>query len=301
MINEYQHILENFYNIAEQDYLLSVSQAFNQSLRLKDIHLIMKVEKLRHNNQNFSTILADATMSSKSTFSNYLNVAEKNHWIKRHRDPENYKRMRIELDSEGLKIHAYVMKYYQALYEFLVKELSPLKLLTISKAILTISNIFSKEMPQFKVGLLTKPNFDDLVLALDRIFFALHAKELDFIEEHALDLSFTDLKVLSSIEILSVTHLNQPKSISTYSRVQFSTLSSILKQLEKKGYVTRQEDSSDHRVLRALNTEIAKAISNDYMQLRLSIHDTYKQAMTEDQYQLLMEAFKKIKQFSNHY
>ncbi len=301
MIETYKQVLESFYKVAEQDYLLSVSQGFNQTIRLKDIHLVLMVEKFRKEDKNFSTLLAEASMSSKSTFSNYLNVAEKNQFITRYRDQSNYKKMRIVLDYEGMRLFDYVMSYYKDLYAFLAKSMDALSLLTLAKAILTISNLFSTDEPKFKITMLSKPTFEDLLKALDRIFFAMHAKELEFIDSNTLNVTFTDLKVLSIIEVLTLTNQNKPKDIAEYAHIQFSTLSSILKNLEKKQYIKREEVEDDHRILKAVVLPDGKHIIMDYMQLRLDIHRQIKSNINDKSYQITMEAFKLIKKFSNQY
>ena len=301
MIETYKKVLESFYQVAEQDYLISVSQSFSHAIRLKDIHLVLMVEKFKKEDKNFSTLLAEASMSSKSTFSNYLSVAEKNKFISRYRDHTNYKKMRIVLDTEGEKLHRYVMQYYSDLYTFLKKSLDPLSLLSMAKSILLISNLFSTDEPKFKIHVLKAPSFDDLVKALDRIFFSMHAKELEFIDSNTLDVSFTDLKVLSVIEILALSNQNKPKEIAEYAKIQFSTLSSILKNLEKKQYIRREESSEDHRVLKAFVLPVGQSISKDYMEVRLNIHNDIKENIKARNYEIMIEAFKLIKKFSNDY
>lgn len=298
----YKALYQTFYRIIEMNHLDSIKNRFDVSLRLKDIHLVFKVAEMTASNNNFSAKIANATRMSRSIFSNYLTYAEKMTLIKRFRDEENYKNMRIELGDLGFQVYKEVMTYYNAFYEHLKQTYSSSELLLTLQTIYKSSNFLSDENPKFKTNVLTMPKtLEAMIKAFDRVFFSMHDRELEFIKMYDLNVSFNDLRVLSTIEILQLQNENQPKYISDMTHLHFSTISSMLKSLKKKSLITRSENEDDRRVSNIYLTPVAKKIVSDYMDVRISIHDEIKAHLSKKAYTQIVHAFNELKVFTNNY
>ena len=299
---KYIQLYEKFYQIVEMSHLETIKLIFDVPIRLKDIHLVFKVAEMTEANNNFSTKIAEATRMSRSIFSNYLIYAEKMKLIKRYRDPESYKNMRIELDVLGIQVYEAVMEYYHALYDHLRSTNKSTDLLLTIQAIYKTSNLLSFERPQFKTNVLTmSKSLDTLTKAFDRVFFYMHDQELQFIRDYDLNLSIIDLRVLSFIDMLSLTKHNQPKYITEKSRIHFSTISSMLKVLEKKDYILRKQNQEDKRAFDIFLTKMAKNIVNDYMTLRMTIHDNIQNHLSKKAYTQIVYAFENLQTFTESY
>jgi DNA-binding MarR family transcriptional regulator len=144
-------------------------------------------------------------------------------------------------------------------------------------------------------------SLDTLTKAFDRVFFYMHDQELQFIRDYDLNLSIIDLRVLSFIDMLSLTKHNQPKYITEKSRIHFSTISSMLKVLEKKDYILRKQNQEDKRAFDIFLTKMAKNIVNDYMTLRMTIHDNIQNHLSKKAYTQIVYAFENLQTFTESY
>ena len=301
-IKTYEKIYEQFYQIVEMSHLETIKSIFDVPIRLKDIHLVFKVVEMMKTNTNFSTKIAEATRMSRSIFSNYLLYAEKLKLITRYRDPGNYKNMRIELGDMGKSIYEEVMRYYVALYDDLKQTFKTTELLLTVQSIYKTSNLLSDEIPKFKTNLITmSKTLDTLIQAFDRVFFYMHDEETKFIHDYDLNLTIIDLRVLTFIELLSKNKRNQPKHISEKAHLHFSTISSMMKSLEKKGFISRKQNQKDKRAFDIFLTPVAKKIVSDYMELRIDIHDRFEQHLTKKAYTQVVHAFERLRVFTSKY
>lgn len=302
LIKKYEDVYENFYKIVELSHLETLKKLFDIPIRLKDIHLVFKVHNMTQKDMNFSSRIAEATMMSRSIFSNYLLYAEKLKLVKRYRDQQSYKNMRVELDEVGLYVYEQVMLYYRGLYEHLKKNLKNNDLLQTVQTVYKISNFLSSETPAFKTNILQMPKkLDTLIEAFDRIFFHMHKHELNFIREYELNVSILELHVLTYIEILTSHQMNQPKHLSEISHIHFSTISSMLKSLEKKGYVTREPNISDKRIINMKLTEVTTHIVHDFMKLRIHKHEAIQHELSKKAYTKMVDAYQLLQSYTESY
>ena len=302
VIQQYEAIYEQFYKIVELSHLETIKKLFDVPIRLKDIHLVFKVHQMSKEGTNFSAKIAEATMMSRSIFSNYLLYAEKMKLIKRYRDEQSYKYMRVELDELGQHVYDQVMTYYRGLYNYLKDNLKTTELLQTIQTTYIISNLLSDEKPTFKTNKFQMPKtLDALIKAFDRIFFYMHKLELSFIKDYELNASITELHVMTFIDVLTYHQLNQPKHLSEKSMLHFSTISSMLKSLEKKGYVFRQPNELDKRIINMNLTKTTTNIVRDFMKLRIEQHQFIQNHLTKKAYTKMVHAYELLQSYTESY
>lgn len=300
--NNYLKIYESFYEVVEQDYLLSLRNQFDYPLTLKDINLLFAIQKEKKEYMNYSSLLAKKIGATHSTFSNHLKILERAKIIKRYRDPNNYKHMLIDLDVYGIKYYEILIQFYQGLFNFFKNKFSNLKLLELIKTIIHISNTFSEETPKLKKpSMLNIPSFDDIYEAFNRIYFYNFNQENDFLSHYELDIDLTDLKLLTLTHLFEEQGLNQPSTLSEKTSLQFSTISSIIHKLDKDGFVRRTVGEEDKRKLNIVLEPHAIKIVEDYMSFRIQLHESIKSSVTHKQFELIENGYQYIKSYTQEY
>ena len=76
---------------------------------------------------------------------------------------------------------------------------------------------------------------------------------------------------------------NRSTAIAAARRVTAGTLTSAVKLLEKKGYLTRRRDERDRRVVRLLPTELGRKASEGYAAFRKKWMENAIACLTEDE------------------
>lgn len=298
----YQPIYESFYEIVEQDYLMSLRSRFDYPLTLKDINLLFAIQKDKKEQLNFSSNLAKKIGATHSTFSNHLKILEKNKIIKRYRDPSNYKHMLIDLDDVGIAYYKILIEYYQGLLAYIKSSFSNLKLLELLKVIIHISNTFSEETPKLKTpNLLNLPSFETIYDAFNRIYFYHFKRETSFLQTYELDLDLTELKLLTLSYIFEEEGLNQPSSLNEKTSMQFSTISSIIHKLDKEGFIHREVGKIDKRKLDIILKPHTIKIVEDYMSFRIDIYEEMRQSVSQKQFDLIEQTYQLIKKYTEIY
>ena len=298
----YITIYESFYEVVEQDYLLSLRSQFEYSLSLKDINLLFAIQKEKKDFRNYSSLLAKKIGATHSTFSNHLKILERYKIIRRYRDPSNYKHMLIDLDLNGIAYYEILIQFYQGLFEYFKTKFSNLKLLDLIKTIIHISNTFSEEEPKLKKpSILNIPSFNDIYEAFNRIYFYNFNQENDFLTHYELDIDLTDLKLLTLTYLYEEEGLNQPSTLSEKTSMQFSTISSIIHQLDKDGFVKRTIGDVDKRKLNIVLETHTKKIVEDYMMFRIHLHEEIKTSVPSKQFELIKKAYQYIKDYTQEY
>lgn len=300
--DRYLKIYESFYEVVEQDYLLSLRSQFEYPLTLKDINLLFAIQKEKKASMNYSSLLAKKIGATHSTFSNHLKILERAQIIKRYRDPSNYKHMLIDLDVNGVAYYDILIQFYQGLFNFFKKQFSNLKLLELIKTIIDISNTFSEAEPKLrKPSLMNIPSFDEIYEAFNRIYFYNFKQENDFLSHYELDIDLTDLKLLTLTYLFEEEGINQPSTLSEKTSMQFSTISSIIHQLDKDGFVKRTIGDEDKRKLNIVLEPHAKKIVEDYMSFRIRLHESIKSSVTPKQFGLIEKGYQYIKSYTYEY
>lgn len=300
--DRYLKIYESFYEVVEQDYLLSLRSQFEYPLTLKDINLLFAIQKEKKASMNYSSLLAKKIGATHSTFSNHLKILERAQIIKRYRDPSNYKHMLIDLDVNGVAYYDILIQFYQGLFNFFKKQFSNLKLLELIKTIIDISNTFSEAEPKLrKPSLMNIPSFDEIYEAFNRIYFYNFKQENDFLSHYELDIDLTDLKLLTLTYLFEEEGINQPSTLSEKTSMQFSTISSIIHQLDKDGFVKRTIGDEDKRKLNIVLEPHAKKIVEDYMNFRIRLHESIKSSVTPKQFELIEKGYQYIKSYTYEY
>ena len=300
--DRYLQIYESFYEVVEQDYLLSLRSQFEYPLTLKDINLLFAIQKEKKASRNYSSLLAKKIGATHSTFSNHLKILERAKIIKRYRDPSNYKHMLIDLDVNGVAYYDILIQFYQGLFDFFKKQFSNLKLLELIKTIIHISNTFSEAEPKLnKPTLMNIPSFDEIYEAFNRIYFYNFKQENDFLSHYELDIDLTDLKLLTLTYLFEEEGLNQPSTLSEKTSMQFSTISSIIHQLDKDGFVKRTVGDEDKRKLNIVLEPHAIKIVEDYMSFRIHLHELIKASVNSKQFELIEKAYQYIKDYTKEY
>ncbi len=300
--DRYLKIYESFYEVVEQDYLLSLRSQFEYPLTLKDINLLFAIQKEKKASMNYSSLLAKKIGTTHSTFSNHLKILERAQIIKRYRDPSNYKHMLIDLDVNGVACYDVLIQFYKGLFDFFKKQFSNLKLLELIKTIIDISNTFSEAEPKLrKPSLMNIPSFDEIYEAFNRIYFYNFNQENDFLSRYELDIDLTDLKLLTLTYLFEEEGLNQPSTLSEKTSMQFSTISSIIHQLDKDGFVKRTIGDEDKRKLNIVLEPHAKKIVEDYMNFRIRLHESIKSSVTPKQFGLIEKGYQYIKSYTHEY
>jgi len=298
----YQPIYESFYEIVEQDYLMSLRSRFDYPLTLKDINLLFAIQKEKKAHLNFSSNLAKKIGATHSTFSNHLKILERNKIIKRYRDPSNYKHMLIDLDESGILHYDILIEYYQGLLSYIKSSYSNLKLLELMKVIIHISNTFSEEIPKLKSpSVLNLPSFETIYEAFNRIYFYHFKKEASFLQMYELDLDLTELKLLTLSYIFEEAGLNQPSALNEKTSMQFSTISSIIHKLDKEGFIQREVGKMDKRKLDIILKPHTIKIVEDYMLFRIDTYHEIKQSVTQKQFDLIENTYQLIKKYTEIY
>ena len=300
--NTYKYIYETFYEIVEQDYLLSLRSHFDYPLTLKDINLLFAIQKEKKDNQHYSSLLAKKIGMTHSTFSNHLKILERAKIIKRYRDPHNYKHMLIDLDSQGEHYYAMLIEFYQGLLQYFKNEFPSLKLLELVKTIIQISNTFSDELPKLKKpSILSIPSFETIYEAFNRIYFYNYKQENDFLIHYELDIDLTELKLLTLTYLFEEDGLHQPSTLSEKTSMQFSTVSSIIHKLDKEGFIRRTIGLEDKRKLNIELEPHTIKIVEDYMNFRIHLYESIKNTVTKKQFDLIEKAYQHIKKYTQSY
>lgn len=300
--NIYLQIYESFYEVVEQDYLLSLRSQFEYPLTLKDINLLFAIQKEKKESMNYSSLLAKKIGATHSTFSNHLKILERAKIIKRYRDSSNYKHMLIDLDVNGIYYYKILIEFYQGLFDYFKSKFSNLKLLELIKIIIHISNTFSEAEPKLKKPtLLNIPSFDVIYEAFNRIYFYNFNQENDFLTHYELDIDLIDLKLLTLTYLFEGEGLNQPSTLSEKTAMQFSTISSIIHQLDKEGFVKRTVGDVDKRKLNIELEPHARRIVEDYMTFRIHLHESIKASVTSKQFELIEKGYQYIKNYTKEY
>ena len=76
---------------------------------------------------------------------------------------------------------------------------------------------------------------------------------------------------------------NRSAAIAAARQVTAGTLTSAVKLLEKKGYLTRRRDERDRRVVRLLPTELGRRASERYTAFRKKLTESAIACLTEDE------------------
>jgi DNA-binding MarR family transcriptional regulator len=299
---QYLDIYESFYEIVEQDYLMSMRSSFEYPLTLKDIQLLFAIETSKKKSMNYSSYLAQRIGATHSTFSNHLKILERANIIKRYRDPNNYKHMLIELDVDGIKYYEQILSFYKGLLLYFKANLSSLQLLELIKTIIFISNTFSEDFPKIdKPSLTLVPSFENIYEAFNRIYFFIFKRELDFLNHYEHDLGMTDFKLLSLSYIFEEYGNNQPSALTEKTHMQFSTISSIVHQLHKNGYIRRIEGKEDKRKLDIVLEEHTIKIVEDFMRFRIRLHEEVQSSVKSKQFELIKKSYQLIKAYTIEY
>lgn len=299
---QYLDIYESFYEIVEQDYLMSMRRIFEYPLTLKDIQLLFAIKTGKTKGMNYSSFLAQRIGSTHSTFSNHLKILERANIIKRYRDPDNYKHMLIELDVDGLKYYEQILSFYNGLLLYIKAHLSSLKLFELIKTITFISNTFSEDLPKISNPRMTfKPSFENIYEAFNRIYFFVFKRELEFLNFYDHNLGMTDLKLLSLTYIFEEIGLNQPSTLAEKTHMQFSTISSIVHQLHKNGYINRMEGKDDKRKLDIVLENHTTKIVEDFMRFRIALYEEVKSSVKTKQFDLVKKSYQLIKAYTIEY
>ena len=83
--------------------------------------------------------------------------------------------------------------------------------------------------------------------------------------------------------------------------MQFSTISSIIHQLDKDGFVKRTIGDEDKRKLNIVLETHTKKIVEDYMMFRIHLHDEIKTSVPSKQFELIKKAYQYIKDYTQEY
>ena len=76
---------------------------------------------------------------------------------------------------------------------------------------------------------------------------------------------------------------NRSTAIAAARRVTAGTLTSAVKLLEKKGYLTRRRDEQDRRVVRLMPTELGRKASEAYIAFRKKLTESAIACLSEDE------------------
>lgn len=90
---------------------------------------------------------------------------------------------------------------------------------------------------------------------------------------------------------------NRSTAIAAARRVTAGTLTSAVKILEKKGYLTRRRDEHDRRVVRLMPTELGRKASEGYAAFRKRVIENAMACLTEDETAAVTQAVGKLSQF----
>jgi DNA-binding MarR family transcriptional regulator len=300
--NQYLVIYETFYEIVEQDYLMSMRNSFEYPLTLKDIQLLFAIETGKKKAMNYSSYLAHKIGATHSIFSNHLKILERAKIIRRYRDPNNYKHMLIDLEVVGIQYYEHLLNFYNGLILYFRDHFSNIQLLELIKTIIYISNTFSDDFPKIPKPTLTSiPSFEDIYEAFNRIYFFILKRELDFLNHYEHDLGMTDFKLLSLTHIFEENGNNQPSSLAEKTNMQFSTISSILHQLHQNGYIKRIEGKYDKRKLDIVLEDHTIQMVEDFMRFRIALHDEVKTSIKTKQFELIQKSYQFIKAYTHEF
>lgn len=89
---------------------------------------------------------------------------------------------------------------------------------------------------------------------------------------------------------------NRSTAIAAARRVTAGTLTSAVKLLEKKGYLTRRRDEQDRRVVRLTPTELGRKASERYTAFRKKLTESAIACLSEDEAAGLIRTVDKLSQ-----
>jgi DNA-binding MarR family transcriptional regulator len=297
LINAYQEIRVLTYDIVENQFIASLKNRLPNHLTFKDMTVMYFIHQQCEAHTNTALEIAKALSMEKNTFSNRLKRLEKEGLIIKTSDPDDQRKVRVELSNQGFQSLNDYIDILNGFTTHLKKTFPPLERLRLAKAMAKSSNAITQKSP-IQLSLLRPLKLKNQIREiLSRIYDDTIKEEEHHIERRHLDALIIELRVL--IEIYLDPTATQ-KSITETFKVTQSTLMSLMMRLEKRGWIVKKPDPSDKRVTQLYLTPIGHEEAKAFIKHRLMTQEKMVDALSPSEQAHIYKAFQTLKRYAEH-
>jgi len=298
LLETYEGIKQTYYHNFEYYYYLAIKQLLPEGLDLRDVVVLTTIESMQKSKKNTSTNIAQAIHMSPSAFSNYLRTLEKYQLVDRSRGLQNRKLMFITLTPQGVALIKVVKKFIQGYVRVLISQFGLKNSLTYLNAILkSTQRDFTKPAPSLSVFSPQKAlqTISDGLRRVNLIFFV---EEERVYSQLTPPLSIRDQRLLFELYSLSQDTEVTPSVLGNNLGFAMSTITSMLKSLEQKGFIHRTSSKTDLRKFVLTLDPSALPSIELFMQTRIRLVKEGTSKLTPTEQQLLERSFQLLREYS---
>jgi DNA-binding MarR family transcriptional regulator len=298
LLETYSGIKQKYYYNFEYYYYLAIKQLLPEGLDLRDIVVLTTIESMQKSKKNTSTNIAQAIHMSPSAFSNYLRTLEKYQLVDRYRGLENRKLMFIILTPQGVGLIKIVKKFIQGFVRELISEFGLKNSVVFLNSILkSTQHDSSKPVPKLSVFTPQKAlqTISDGLRRVNLIFFV---EEEQVYSQLTPPLSIRDQRLLFEVYSMSQDTEVTPSLLGNNLGFAMSTITSMLKSLEQKGFIHRQSSKSDLRKFVLTLDPSALSSIELFMQTRIRFVGEATNKLNNHEQELLERSFQLLREYS---
>ena len=297
LLEAYEEIKQKYYYNFEYFYYLAIKQLLPDGLDLRDVVVLTTIESMQKSKKNTSTNIAQAIHMSPSAFSNYLRTLEKYQLVDRFRGLENRKLMFIILTPQGVGLIKVVKKFIQGFVRELISQFGLKNSLVFLNSILkSTQQDATKPAPRLSVFSPQKAlqTISDGLRKVNLVFFV---EEEQVYSKLTPPLSIRDQRLLFEGYSLSQDTEVTPSVLGNNLGFAMSTITSMLKSLEQKGFIHRTSSKIDLRKFVLTLDPSALPSIELFMQTRIRLVEEATSKLNNNEQELLERSFQILRQY----
>lgn len=295
LLTQYRALNQSYYYNYEYYYYEAIKSRLPGSLGLKELVVLTTIEKMQKNKTNTSAQIAFAVQMTPSSFSNYLRTLEKNQLITRQRGTDNLKLMYINTTPEGKRLITGMRQFMQGLVRELIKDFGIKDTLVYSNAVLKVTfaqrTTTAPKITSYTPGKVLNTIAEGL-RNINLLLFSDEEKAYSVLNP---SLSIREMRFLHSIIELG-DHVT-PTMISQYLGIPMSTLTTMIRKLEREGLILRTTDPSDLRKYTLTLKPQALPLIEYFMSWRLRVFTELTSILNDKEKALLQRSFELLKEY----
>lgn len=298
LFETYDRVYAAYYYNYEYYYSLAIRQLLPGNLDLRDVLVLASIERMEKAKTNTSTQIARNVTMSASTFSNYLRTLEKETLVKRTRGVDNRKLMYVALTPRGKELNKIINRFIQGFVKELGFQLGVIDSLKFLNVILALShNDESTTAPKMS-GFNPQNAFSVIADALRNIKFIIYTQQEQLLAELTPPMTSREMRLLYGVVHLAPAGDVTPSNLGTYLGYPMSTMTSMLKGLETKGYVQRSVVKMDLRKSLVTLDPSASHPLEFFIAMRSNTFEALLKRLKPNEQVLFDRAFQILKEYS---
>jgi DNA-binding MarR family transcriptional regulator len=295
LLSKYRTLNQSYYYIYEYYYFDAIKNRLPGSLGLKELVVLTTIEKMQKHKTNTSAQIALAVQMTPSSFSNYLRTLEKNHLIARRRGTTNLKLMYINTTPEGKRLIVGMRQFMQGFVRELIQDLGIKGTLQFSNGILKVSfanrTLASPTLTSYTPGKVLN-TITEGMRNINLLLFASEEKAYSVLNP---SMSIREMRFLHAILEL---HENvTPTMISQYLGIPMSSLTTMIRKLEREDLIQRTVDPTDLRKYTLTLQPNAIPLIDYFMSWRLRVFTELTSILNDKERELLERSFQVLKTY----